>query len=70
MKKCNAMLEKISEEIKDVNQPTMSKRALKEKMDHLESLVHEERASRRAQELQMAQVLEELQSQRLFARNA
>jgi hypothetical protein len=39
-------------------------------MDDLESLFHQERASRREQELQMARVLEELQNQRQFTQNA
>ena len=39
-------------------------------MDDLESLFHQERASRREQELQMARVLEELKSQRQFTQKA
>ena len=39
-------------------------------MDDLESLFHQERASRREQELQMARVLEELKSQRQFTQRA
>ena len=70
MRKCNENLDRISEEMKDVNQPSMSKRALKLKMDEMETLFREERASRRAQELQMAELMHELQSQRQYAANA
>ena len=39
-------------------------------MDDLEGLIHEERAQRHAQELQVAQLLRELQNQRQFSQNA
>ena len=70
MRKCNERLDRISEEMKDVHEPSMSKRALKLKMEEMEALIDREQEERRAQELQMAELMAELQRQQQYAENA